>query len=81
MGSLGSVPLSAGIVSLTRVRANYLGGEFYPPALYVTSTLSDGRRVIDVLSYQEGRLINLTMDPLTGVCLLYTSSMSRKENL
>ena len=67
MVSLGSVPLSAGIVSLTRIRANYLGGEFYPPALYVTSTLSDGRRVIDVLSYQNGRLTNLTMDPLTGV--------------
>lgn len=66
---LDSVELSPGIVTLNLVRANYLKGELYPPALYVTSTLADGSRIIDVIAYQGDReeaiLVNLSMDPET----------------
>lgn len=55
------VELSSGISTLNQIRANYLSGELYPPALYVTSTLVDGSRVIDVLAYQDGRLVNLAL--------------------
>lgn len=70
--SLDSVSLSAGVVSLSRIRSNYLQGELSPPALYVSSTLADGRRVVDVVAYQkvEGQtekdLVNLSLDD-TGV--------------
>lgn len=67
MNSLGVVGLSSGITSLQKLRANYVGGELYPPALYVISGLQDGRRVIDILTYQEGALNNLTLDEETGV--------------
>jgi len=66
---LDSVELSSGIVTLNLVRANYLKGELYPPALYITSTLADGGRIIDVVAYQgkrgEAELVNLSMDPET----------------
>lgn len=71
MTSLGVASLSEGMVSLNRMQSNYLGGEYYPPALYVTGTLSSGEKVIDVLSYrtegERGRLVNLAIDPDTGV--------------
>jgi uncharacterized protein YycO len=72
--SCGSVNLSAGLVSVNRIRANYLrSDEVYPAALYVTGTLDDGRRVVDVLAYHaengrgEKRLTNLSLDPETGM--------------
>ena len=65
--SLSSAGLSAGVVSLVRMQANYLSGEFYRPALYITCTMSDGSRTIDVLSYQQEKLVNLALDPDTGV--------------
>ena len=65
--SCGVVNLSAGIKSLAKLRSNYVGGEFYPSALYVSSTLHDGERVVDVLAWEEGRLVNLSMDEETGV--------------
>ena len=65
--SLSSAGLSAGVVSLVQMRANYLAGEYYHPALYVICAMSDGSRTIDVLSYQEERLVNLALDPETGV--------------
>ena len=65
--SRGPVGLSAGIKHLVRLRANYVGGELYPSALYVSSTLQDGERVVDVLTWQDGNLFNLSMDEETGV--------------
>lgn len=62
-----SVNLSSGLVALNRIRANYLKGELYTPALYVTGTLANGDRVIDVLAYQNGKLENLSLDADTGV--------------
>lgn len=67
MRSLDIAVLSSGSVSLQRLRANYVGGELYPPALYVTSALQDGRRVLDILTYQDGKLKNLTMNEETGI--------------
>lgn len=67
MTSRGMVGLSAGIKSLVRLRANYVGGELYPSALYVSSTLENGERVVDVLTYEDDQLVNLSMDPETGV--------------
>ena len=70
-GRLDSVELSTGITTLNLVRANYLKGELYPPALYVTSTLADGSRIMDVVAYQgskeERDLVNLSLDPETKV--------------
>lgn len=71
--SLGSAGLSDGAAILTRVRSNYLKGEYYPPALYVSCILADGSRTIDVLAYQsvagkdKKELVNLSLDSKTGV--------------
>ena len=65
--SCGVVNLSAGIKSLAKLRSNYVGGELYPSALYISSTLHDGERVVDVLAWQDGGLVNLSMDEETGV--------------
>jgi hypothetical protein len=67
-----TVKLSDGVVSLNRLRANYLkGDELYPPAMYITGTLDDGRRVVDVIAYHrvsgQNRLVNLALDEETGV--------------
>lgn len=67
MVSRGAVSLSSGIKSLVRLRPNYVGGELYPTALYVSSTLLDNQRVVDVLAYREDTLVNLSMDEETGV--------------
>ncbi len=69
LASVGSADLSAGIITLNGIRSNYLQGELYPPALYVSSTLADGTRAIDVLAYQTvsggGRQMkNLSLSPL-----------------
>lgn len=68
---LSSAGLSAGAVALNRVQANYLGGEYYPPALYVTCTLADGSKAIDVLTCQQAeeqaQLVNLSLDPESRV--------------
>lgn len=65
--SQGMVGLSSGIKNLVRLRANYVGGELYPSALYVSSTLMDGQRVVDVLAYRDDELVNLSMDEETGM--------------
>ncbi len=67
MVSRGTVGLSSGIKSLVRLRSNYVGGELYPAALYVSSTLMDGERVVDVLAYRNQTLVNLSMDEETGM--------------
>ena len=69
--SLGSAGLSNGAVTLNRIQSNYLGGDYYIPALYVTCTLTDGSRSVDVMAMQEGaggrqELVNLALDD-TGV--------------
>ncbi len=70
--SLDRVGLSAGAVSLNRMRDNYLSGAFMTPAIYVTCILDDGTRATDVLAYQRGEdrrrsLTNLALDAQTGV--------------
>ena len=63
MGSLGVTDLSAGINALNRIRTNYLAGGHNQPALYVTSTLAEGGRVIDVVAWLNGELTNVSMGP------------------
>ena len=58
---LGSTELSAGISGLNRIRTNCLAGDYNLPALYVTSTLTDGGRVIDVVSWLNSELVNVSM--------------------
>lgn len=53
--------LSAGITTVNRIRTNYLAGEYGQPALYVTSNLADGGRVIDVVSYVDGAFTNVAL--------------------
>lgn len=65
-----SVSLSAGIVNngIRGVETNFLreDGDVPLRALYISSELADGRRVVDVVAYQEGQLTNLSLDE-TGV--------------
>ncbi len=66
LASVGTAELSAGIAVLNRIRSNYLRGELSPPALYVSSTLADGSKAIDVLAYQtaaggERKMKNLSL--------------------
>ncbi len=67
--SIHTAELSAGIVTLNRIRSNYLRGELYPPALYVSSTLADNSRAVDVLAClgEEKKLTNLSLRSGTGV--------------
>lgn len=65
--SLSLVNLSAGAISLNQIRSNYLSGEYYPPALYITTSLADGSRAVDVVAYGEEGLVNMSRDPETGV--------------
>lgn len=65
--SLSTVSLSTGAVSLNQIRANYLSGEYYPPALYITSSLANGSRAVDVMVYGEEGLVSLTQEPETGL--------------
>ena len=60
--SLAVTELSAGITSLSRIRTNYLAGQYNQPALYINSTLADGSRAIDVIAYVNGALTNVAMD-------------------
>ena len=62
-----SVSLSTGITALNRVRANYLKGELFTPALYIAGTLPDNSRVIDVVAYQKGKLTNVSLNAETGI--------------
>ena len=62
MASLGTVNLSKGITELSRVRLNYLAGQPEPPALYITSTLANGGKAIDVVACPDGKLTDLTLD-------------------
>lgn len=59
------VPLSAGVMSVGQMRANYLTD--LVPALYITGELADGSRVTDVVALQNGVFSNLSLDPETGV--------------
>ena len=62
MASLGTANLSKGITELSRVRLNYLSGQPEPPALYITSTLANGGKAIDVVAWIDGALMDLTLD-------------------
>ena len=53
--------LSAGISTLNRIRTNYLAGEYDQPALYVTSTLADGNRAIDVVAFVGDSFTNIAL--------------------
>lgn len=61
IASLGVTELSAGISAISRIRTNYLAGSHIQPALYVTSSLAEGGRVIDVVAYRNGELVNISM--------------------
>ncbi len=58
-------PLSSGITVLSKIQANFVEG--FIPAIYITSTLMDGARSIDIISYTEGQLQNLTLSVETGM--------------
>lgn len=64
---LGTARLSVGITALASngVRINYLTGVI--PALYITSTLTDGGQATDIVAMRDGSLVNLTMNQETGV--------------
>ena len=62
MASLGTVNLSKGITELSRVRLNYLAGQSEPPALYITSTLANDCKAMDVVAWMDGALKDLTLD-------------------
>lgn len=62
-----TVNLSNGMTTLNGVRSNYLKGELFVPALYVTGTLSNGDQVIDVVTYKNEILTNISLDETTGV--------------
>lgn len=47
------------------MRINYLTGVI--PALYITSTLTDGGQATDIVAMRDGSLVNLTMNQETGV--------------
>ena len=63
VASLGVTELSAGVSGINRIRTNYLAGGYNQPALYVTSTLAEGGKVIDVVSWLSGQLTNVSMGP------------------
>ncbi len=63
--SLGAVRLSTGVTSLNRVRANYVANSVR--ALYITGTLMDSSQATDIVIWRNGELVNLTMNPETGV--------------
>jgi len=54
-------PLSAGVVTLSRMLPDYLAGEYYTPALYVTCALADGSKTVDVLAMRNDQLVNLAL--------------------
>ncbi len=56
--------LSENITDVTAVRSSVLAGEI--PALYVTSDCPDGR-VTDIFIWQNGQLINATLDLESGI--------------
>ena len=64
IASLGGTELSAGINAINRIRTNYLAGDYNQPALYVTSTLADNSKVIDVVSDVGGALTNVALSIL-----------------
>ena len=66
LASLSTVGLSAGAASLNWLASNYLQGDYYTPALYFITTLTEGGKAIDVISFGEAGLLNLTADPETG---------------
>lgn len=71
--SMAAAELSKGATTLNRLRAGFIRGEYCPPALYVSCTLADGTKSVDVLGYTsaageaERQLVNLSMDPETKV--------------
>lgn len=65
LSKVGVTELSAGITSLDRVRINYLNDAI--PALYYSSTLADGARTVDIVAFRDHGLVNLTLDPMTGI--------------
>lgn len=72
-----SVPLSAGIGSIKRVRSSKLAGG--NPAIYVTGTYGEngGQLVTDILAVRDSEFINLTMDESAGIS---TTSLRRNTD-
>lgn len=61
---LDTVPLSGGISTLSSITSNFVSD--FIPALYLSSTLMDEGRATDIVTYQDGNLINLTLNSETG---------------
>lgn len=62
---LGTARLSNGIASLNRVRSNFVTDSIR--ALYVTSSLMDGSQATDIIAWRDEKLVNLTINPETGI--------------
>lgn len=62
--SLGTTRLSTGI-TLTRVRSNFVTDRI--SALYITGTLMNASQTTDIVVWRDDRLVNLTLNPETGV--------------
>lgn len=62
--SLGTARLSTGI-TLTRVRSNFVADRI--SALYITGTRMDSGQSTDIVVWRGDRLVNLTMNPETGI--------------
>lgn len=65
LATISQVPLSADMTEIGQMKANYLTD--LVPALYVSGTLADAKRAIDVIALQDGTLTNLSLDSETGV--------------
>ncbi len=63
--SQGRTRLSTGITTLSRVQSNFVAGS--ARALYITSTLIDGSQATDIVVWRNNELVNLTLNPETGV--------------
>lgn len=62
---LGSTRLSTGITALSRVRSNFVADAV--SALYITGMMMDGGQSTDIVAWRDGGLVNLTMNPETGI--------------
>ncbi len=63
--SVGTARLSTGITARSRVRSNFVADSIR--ALYITGTLMDGSQATDIVAWRDGELVNLTLNPETGI--------------
>lgn len=61
--SVTQAPLSSGVTTVRRMRANYLAD--MTPALYILGDTADGVRTTDIVALRDGALVNLSLDQET----------------